>query len=369
MPKTKNNLVLTGGHAATTAMALVEALKEKLSKNATISWIGTKNAVEGKKGLTLEFKTFHALGINCYAITTGRVQRKFTRHTIFSLLKIPLGFVHALWLILKIRPDAIVSFGGFAAFPVVVWGRLLGVPVVIHEQTTAIGMANKYSVPFAAKVAISRDESRKYYPKNKIVLTGNPVRKAFFEIPAKAKMAVPPTIYATGGSRGSQNFNAKLLEILPSVLDEFKVIHQCGDFDYELFTTFKDSLMGFKKDHYEVHSTIDPLKVPQILKIADIVIGRAGANTVSEVIAARRPAIFIPIPWSQNDEQTKNAKLMEAEGMAIVLNQNDMSSESFLKAIHQIKADYGKYALHSDSDLRELDRQAAEKLALLALSL
>ena len=128
-------MVFTGGHAATTAVAVVEEIKDE-GKEWKLYWIGVKNAIEGKKVITLESEVLPRLGVKFIPITTGRLQRKFTFYTIPSLLKIPVGFVQSFYYLLKIKPKAVLSFGGFASFPVVFNSRLLGIPVIVHEQTS-----------------------------------------------------------------------------------------------------------------------------------------------------------------------------------------------------------------------------------------
>lgn len=142
-------IVLTGGHAGTTAIAVIEELIRRREINWDIYWIGAKKAFEGKSISTLESLHLPKLGVKHYTIISGRLQRKFTPWTIPSLIKIPISFFHA-WKVLKqINPRVIISFGGYSAFPVVVAGALKRIPTVIHEQTAAVGRANKLSALFA----------------------------------------------------------------------------------------------------------------------------------------------------------------------------------------------------------------------------
>ena len=357
---------MTGGHAATTALATYEAV-DKFKWE--VCWIGSKRAIEGKRALTIEFKIFPEYDIKCYSLVAGRLQRKWTMFTLLSLFKIPVGFLHAFFLLINIRPRAVISFGGFVAFPVVVSAWILRIPIVLHEQTIAAGLANKYSSYFANKVAISRRESGSYFPAEKTVLTGNPVRKEFFSIERKQKIGSPPTIYATGGSRGSVKFNEYFFDIVPELVKEFFIIHQCGDLDLHRAQTLKDNLSEKYKRRYKVYDTIPPDKVPGIFRKADIVIGRSGANTVAEVLAAVRPAIFIPIPWSQHDEQTKNARLAVDTGIALIIKQGDLSQELLLETIYEVKKKWLKMINIKSEKIRELDKGAATKLVELAESI
>lgn len=215
--KKENRLILTGGHAATTAIAVVEEIKSQ-GKDWKLYWIGVKNAIEGKKMVTLESEALPRLGVKFLPLVAGRLQRRFTIWTIPSILKIPFGFIESLYYLLKIRPRAVLSFGGFASFPVVFNAKLLGIPVVLHEQTSAAGRSNLLSAKFASVIAISRKQSSKYFPSGKCVLTGNPVMKQVAKVKVKLKHSNPPVIFITGGSRGSQSINSAVEKILRSLL-------------------------------------------------------------------------------------------------------------------------------------------------------
>lgn len=359
----RHRIVLTGGHAATTALSTIEALS---ASKWEISWIGSPRALEGQKQLTLEFREFPKLGIRCYPIVAGRIQRRFTRHTIISLFKVPVGFIHALYLILKIRPDVIISYGGFAAFPVVVAGWIARCPIVLHEQTIAIGLANKFSIPFATKIALSRHQSKKYYPKTKSVLIGNPVRAEFYNIKKPKAPAGNLSILATGGSRGSILFNNHLLAALPMLLSRYQIVHQSGEMDYKRCKKFAESLSGTFAKNYILLPSIEPTEMWRYFDRADIIIGRAGANTVAEVIASGKPAIFMPISWSQNDEQAKNAALAAESGQALIISEDGPLGQGLSSAISSVTNNWKMMANSRDMDVYELDRGAAKKLVSLA---
>ncbi len=342
--KVKKKIVLTGGHAVTTALAVVEELAKKGGKESfwDIYWIGARRAVEGKKVPTLGAAIFPKMGVSFHPIFAGRLQRKFGFWTIPSLIKIPIGFLHALVLLLRIRPQIIISFGGFAAFPVVLMGWFLKIPIIIHEQTAVVGRANKFSAPFARKIAIARPESIKFFPRKKCVLVGNPVLPEIIEVPPKDKPGDPATIYITGGSLGSQSINRVVEEILEELLKKFIVVHHTGFLDFEKFKELKDSLPQDLSKNYEVYSIIDPTEIDGVYRRADIVISRAGANTVSEIVLVKRPAILIPLPFSFQDEQTKNAQSASRQGIARVLKQKDLTADKLLSEIEEIYENWEK---------------------------
>jgi len=336
---TRDKVVLTGGHAATTAVAVVEEIR-LADLNWKLTWIGVKNAIEGKKVVTLESEVLPRLGVEFLPITTGRIQRRFTAWTIPSILRLPIGFIQAFYYLLKIKPRVVLSFGGFASFPVVFNAKLLGIPVVIHEQTTAAGMSNLLSTRFASKIALSRSESKKYYPSGKYVVTGNPVMKEITKVKPKLKLGDPPVIFITGGSRGSQSINDALEKILKTLLSRYKLIHQTGGLDYLKFSDIKQKLPRALKDNYEVFVRVNPLEVYKIYQECDIVVARAGANTVSEIMTVKRPAILIPLPISYMDEQMKNAEIARDWGAAKIIPQKNLMPEILFKYIEDSIKDY-----------------------------
>jgi len=357
MQRNKITIVLCGGHAATTALSTIEELiRRKKVADWNLIWIGSKKAIEGKRTQSLESQVFTKMGLKTYSIISGRLQRKFTLWTIPSLIKVPFGFINAFFLILKLRPKVVVSFGGYAAVPVVVSSWLLRVPVVIHEQTTTIGLANKLSLPFADKICLGREESRQYCHKKNCILVGNPIMTQIAEIETKEKMGNPPTVFITLGSRSSRNVNNIVSEILERLLEKYRVIHITGEADFAKFAKVRN-------ENYEVYPTVDPLAIDNLYRQADIVVARAGANTVSEIIATGRPALLIPIPWSYLDEQKKNALVAQEIGIARILEQSKLSAETMLSEINVLIEGWQKMiskAKDNDNDI--LDREASRKL-------
>ena len=357
MQNKKTTIVLCGGHAATTALATIEELtRRKKYADWNLVWIGSNKAIEGKKTRSLESLIFEKMGLKTYSIISGRLQRKFTLWTIPSLIKIPFGFINAFFLILKLRPNAVVSFGGHAAVPVVVSSWILRIPVIIHEQTAAIGLANKLSQPFAKIICLARKESQIHYNGKKTVLTGNPIMAQIAEIREKDKLGNPPVIFITLGSRGSRNINKIVYEILDKLLKKYKVIHITGEADFAKFAKVQNK-------NYEVYPTVDPMEIDNLYRQADIVVARAGANTVSEIIVTGRPALLVPIPWSYLDEQKKNAMVAQEIGIARILEQDSLSGEKMLSEINTLIGDWQNMINKAKTNDKEiLDREASRRL-------
>lgn len=361
--KKVKKIILTGGHGATTALSVTEELIRRSvdKKPWEIYWVGSRYAMEGKNVPTLGSAAIPKLGVKFQPIVSGRLQTKFSLWTIPSLVKIPFGFFHALKILLNIKPDLILSFGGFAAYPVVVVGAILKVPIVLHEQTMVAGRANKMSAPFANKIALARRESKKYFPEGKCVVLGNPIMTQIEQIAPKEKLGIPPTIYITGGSTGAQAVNKTIVQILPQLLKEFKVVHHTGLLDFGKFKSIKEKLPVRLKKNYEVYDLIDPMQIDGVYKRADIIIARSGANTVSEIISTKRPAILIPLPYSYLDEQVKNAEFAKQFGIARVLEQDGLTPKKLFAEINDTRKNWKKIV---EKVLLKLspDKNAARKL-------
>lgn len=359
--KKNNTILITGGHAGTTALATILELQKK-NDTLNIIWTGAKYAHSGKKKKTLEFNIFPKYKIKCVPLISGKLQSKFTRHTIPMALKLPLGFIHALQILLKTKPKVVLSFGGFAAVPIVFWAWVLRKPVIIHEQTVVLGQANRVTSHFAKIIAVARKSSLKYTKyKNKVKVVGNPILPQIAAVEPKKSLPKRPTIYITGGSRGSQILNIALAESLDTLLKDFDIIHQTGELDFSNFEKFKSK-------NYTPKAFFDPMKVYKIYEKADIVVGRSGANTVSEILTTGRPAIFIPIPWTKYDEQTKNAALAQNIGLATILPQSELSSKSLVESINQIRKNWKKMVKSAHSRDALYDEEASTKLSEIVLS-
>ena len=356
MKRSNNKIILTGGHAGTTALSVIEEIKNK-KLNWEIHWIGPKNAMEGKRSLSLEFKYFSKLNIKIHSIIFGKLQRRFSAWTLLSLFKIPVGFVQALYFLIKIKPFVVLSFGGFASFPVVILSKLFKIPVLIHEQTAVAGRANILSAKFADKILLSRALSERYFPKNKCLIVGNPILAQYFKDNKNLQKSDRKTLFIVGGSRGSQQINKVIKQILEKLLDKYNIIHITGELDYNQFSKIKTNLSTGKSRYYSLFSSIDPHKMLMIYNQANLVICRAGANTVSELIALGKPSIFIPIPFSYLDEQRKNAQYASKYIPTVILDQDGMSTKKLLEGI--------EYLVNPAKPVKKnnyLDKEASKKI-------
>ena len=309
-------VLLTGGHAATTAISVIEELIRRYGKEGiNVSWIGARFPIEGKEAGGLELKIFPEIGVKSY------------------LLKFPIGFIRAVYYILKIKPEVTLSFGGFAAFPVVFASWLFRIPVLIHEQTAEVGLANKLSIYFAKEILLARRESTKHFGNKRVEVVGNPVMTQIFEVEIKEKISDPPVIFVMGGSRGAERINNALFSVMDKLLEKYQVVHITGQSDCKRFENIKNK-------NYRCFSFVSPMQIDNLYRESDIVVSRSGANTVAELMIVKRPAILIPIPWSHLNEQEENAKLAEDFGVARILKQEDLSGRRLQMEIEKIIKDW-----------------------------
>jgi UDP-N-acetylglucosamine--N-acetylmuramyl-(pentapeptide) pyrophosphoryl-undecaprenol N-acetylglucosamine transferase len=235
-------IVITGGHHSS-AIPVVKLLKKE-HKKVQIFWIGHKHSQKGNRENTLEYIEITKNKIPFFDLKAGKF---YKANSIFHYLKLPLGFLHSLYLLLKIRPDMIMSFGGYLAAPVVFTGWLLRIPSVTHEQTVVTGYANKLISKFSKRILVSWKDSVKYFPSEKVRYSGLPLRESIFEVLTN-NFEVDnglPYILVIGGKTGSHLINTLIEDSLETLLSFANVIHQTGDHtqlkDYE---RLNDSIWG-----------------------------------------------------------------------------------------------------------------------------
>lgn len=354
-------IITAGGGHFSPALAVIESLP----KNIEVLIIGRKHSLEGDEAISLEYSYAQKLDIPFKDVVTGRLQRKWTRYTLLSLIKFPQGVIQAYNIVKNFRPDIVLSFGGYVSLPVVIASSLLRIPIVVHEQTFGAGLSNRIAGFLARKICISWEESRKFFPKDKTILTGNPIRK--FSTENKKEQFTNneklPVIYVTGGSLGSHPINVLIEGCLKRLLESYIVIHQTGDAhkygDFDRLCVLKNKLKGQLKSRYNLVKFFPPNRVGEILKNSTIVVSRAGINTVCELIMFQKPSILIPLPFSQSHEQKQNALFLKNLGLGEVLDQESTNSEklykfliSMISKINSYKVDTKYVRLISDADKR-----------------
>lgn len=338
-----------GGHFAP-ALSLIE----KFPKDWSVVVFGRKYSFEGDTAVSLEYQACLARNIHFKSIITGRLQRVFTRHTIPSLFKIPVGFFQSLSLLIKGRPDVLLSFGGYISVPVGLAAFFLGIPVVIHEQSRKAGLANKFISLFAKKICISWESSLPFFPQNKTVLTGNPL---YIKNNKNEKSVLPsshslPLLLILGGSSGSHAINSFIAPILEDLLQKYTVVLQTGDSKYKDYDYVMSSAKNFSehlKNRLTITKFIDPGNISGLIEKSTLIVSRGGINTISLLLYFRKPSLIIPLPASQKNEQLDNGNFLKSVGLAEVYFQKNLDSEKLFQAILMMNDMIKSYALRENS--------------------
>jgi len=357
-------IVVCGGHH-NSALVVAEKLNEK---GHQLFWLGHKYSMIGDQNPSAEFLEVTKKGIPFFEIKAGKLQIRYRFWQNF--FRIPLGFWQSFWILLKIKPHLILSFGGYLALPVAWTGYLLGIPVVTHEQTTVSGLANKLIARLAKKIFITFPSSAEYFPRDKVVLTGLPIREGIFKKGKSLFNNSQKTIYFTGGKQGAHVINLAIFDILPNLTEKFNVIHQCGS--TTLYNDIKKadelkSTLGEKAKNYLVKEYFFEEEIGPVFNSADFVVTRGGGHTTYELMLLEKPAIVVPLPWASGQEQEKNAQMLVELGLAKILPQENLEKGKLWETILEFERNLKNYYLHSKvklplTEAADLIVQEIEKL-------
>lgn len=319
-------IILTGGGTAghvTPNIALLPKLQEM---GFDIHYIGSYNGIE--KELIEPF------GIPYHGISSGKLRRYFSLQNFTDPFRVLKGMGEARKLIRDLKPDVIFSKGGFVSVPVVLAGKKCKVPVIIHESDMTPGLANKIAIPSATKVCCNFPETLEYLPKDKAVLSGSPIRQELLSGNKIAAMdlcgfsADKPIILVIGGSLGSVAVNNAVRAALPELFNSFQIVHLCGKgkVDESLNNT-----KGYRQFEYIKEELRD------IFAMTDIVISRAGANAICELLALRKPNLLIPLSANASrGDQILNARSFERQGFSLVLEEEEVTKDTLLEAVQNL---------------------------------
>lgn len=362
-------ILVTGTHFTPAQATIEELIKDSLVE---IVYVGRKSTREGDDSPSVESPVLKELNVRFIPVVSGRLQRSFTIYTIPSLLKIPFGFLQAFLILIKEKPDAVLSFGGYISVPVVVLAWFLSIPVILHEQTLVSGLANRINSYFADKIALSFSENHVFDGKNTI-LTGNPLRKEILGIDNNMAHVGKNVIYSeklpvllvTGGNQGSHIINQTLAEILPELTQIAYVIHQTGDSkfaDYEQLVKLRLSLKN--PERFLVTKWVDAHEMGYVLKSVDLAVSRAGINTLLELAYFGIPTLVIPIPYLYQDEQNVNGKFFTELGLTRVLPQRNLTGKNLLENIKNMIKDLKNLKEKAKEAKKVVIPDAAKRLAL-----
>ena len=326
-------IVLTGGGTAghvTPNIALIPRLKEL---GYEIHYIGSYDGIEKK--------LIEELQIPYYGISSGKLRRYFDVKNFTDPFKVLKGFREARHTLAEIRLNVLFSKGGFVSVPVVLAAKRLHIPVIIHESDLTPGLANKICIPSAAKVCCNFPETLAHLPTDKAVLTGSPIRQELLEGNPIAALefchftANKPVILVMGGSLGSAAINDTIRGVLPELLKTYQVIHLCGKGKLDEGLNHTPGYVQFEYIKKELRD---------LFALADIVISRAGANAICELLALHKPNILIPLSAkASRGDQILNARSFEAQGFSIVLEEEEVTNLTLLNAIHTLMEEKDRY--------------------------
>lgn len=321
-----NKIVFTGGGTAghvTPNMALIESLQDE---DWQINYIGSANGVENSM--------ITAINIPYHAIRCGKLRRYFSWQNFYDPFNMLYGIFQSYCLLRKLKPNVVFSKGGFVALPVVIGAWLNRIPTIAHESDMSPGLANRLSFPFVNKICVPFDVSKKYFKHlDKVEVTGTPIRKQLLKGDKARGLALcnftsdKPCLLVVGGSQGSTAVNQSIRENLDVLCEQFHVIHLCGKGNVDSTLT----KVGYRQFEYANTELAD------LFAASDIVISRAGANALYEILALEKPHILIPLPLkASRGDQLQNARYFELQGISIVVQEETLSSTTLIDAIKKV---------------------------------
>ena len=324
----KQTIVLTGGGSAghvTPNMAIIPKLREQ---QADIHYIGQRAGIERD--------LIAPLDVPYHAVSAGKLRRYLDLKNLTDVFRVGVGFVQSLAILRKLRPALLFSKGGFVSCPVVWAAWTLRIPVIIHESDLTPGLANKLSAPFATRFCYSFPETKRYLPAEKSVQTGIPIRESLrFGNPEQGREFCgfsdqKPVVLIMGGSLGAQAVNEAARSAFPALRADFNVCHLCGD--GHLDQQF-EQIDGYAQFEYVSE------ELPHLFALASIVISRAGATSLFELLALRKPALLIPLPLtSSRGDQILNARSFEQQGFCDMLEEERLTPETLVAEVRNTYA-------------------------------
>lgn len=319
-------IILTGGGTAGHVTPNIALLPELKNHNFDVHYIGSYDGIEKK--LIEEFD------IPYHGISSGKLRRYFDPKNFSDPFKVIKGYHESVKLMKKLKPDVVFSKGGFVSVPVVLAAKRCKIPTIIHESDMTPGLANKICIPCATKICANFPETVKALPAEKTVLTGTPIRKELFSGNKLLGLEFcnftinKPVILVIGGSLGSVVVNEAVRSILPTLLEKYQIIHLCGKDKVD------QSLVGTKG---YVQFEYIKKELSDLMDAADLVISRAGANAICEILALRKPNILIPLSAAASrGDQILNAGSFEKQGFSYVIKEEELTGETLKKAVETV---------------------------------
>jgi UDP-N-acetylglucosamine--N-acetylmuramyl-(pentapeptide) pyrophosphoryl-undecaprenol N-acetylglucosamine transferase len=335
-----------------------------------LDWIGSQAGIEAT--------WVPAAGLAYHAIPTGKLRRQLAWRNVTDLtVRVPAGVARALALLGQLRPDVVVATGGFVAVPSALAAAARHRPLLVHEQVVVPGLANRLIARLADRVAVTFAASSGAFPAGKVVVTGNPIRPALLAgVRARgfARFGLDPAApltYVTGGALGAHRVNRVVGAGLPGLLPMTQLVHQCGDNVQGDLAWLRGTAAGLRPElaaRYRVVAHVAE-ELGDLYAAADLVVGRAGAGTVTELAALGLPSILIPLPGARGDEQTANARVLADAGAARLLPESQLTPERLTAEIAGLLGDPAGRAAMRDRARALARPDAADRLVDLVLAL
>ncbi len=324
------NIIFTGGGSGGHVVPAITLIKSLDRSRYNIHYIGGRQSIE--KELT------STLGIPYHGIYNGKLRRYFSFENFTDLVKIKIGIWQAIFIMLRFRSSETLLFstGGFVSIPAVIAAWLTRKKIFIHEQTSRVGLANKIASYFATKVFVSFEDSKKFFPAEKTFVSGYPLRDACFTSEINKVVLEntclndlsKPILFVTGGGNGAGLLNELIKKDLKTLTQKFFIVHQVGK-------AFMKEYGPLKNDSYLPLPFLGEEMI-DVYKLAKIVISRAGAGTVCELMELSKPTLFIPLKIAQKNEQYHNAMEAKRRIGAIVLTEDELPKCNFLQVIDEL---------------------------------
>ncbi|WP_374702533.1 undecaprenyldiphospho-muramoylpentapeptide beta-N-acetylglucosaminyltransferase [Bacillus sp. M6-12] len=336
----RKKAVFTGGGSAGHVTVNAALIPEFLKNQWDVIYIGSRTGIE-KTIIEKEFPD-----IPYHFISVGKLRRYFSLENVKDPFRVMIGVAQAFHILKQECPDFVFSKGGFVSVPVVLAARLQKIPVIIHESDITPGLANKIAFPFAEKICTTFKETESFLPKGKTVHAGAVLRNQIFKgNAAKGKRICgfikdKPVLLIMGGSLGAARINEAIIDILPRLLTDFQIIHICGKGNVRS-ELIRPGYAAFEYVHEEIYD---------LLAASDIVVSRAGSNSIFEFLALQKPMLLIPLsPKASRGDQVLNAKCFEQAGLAMVLQEEELSSRSLQAGISELFSQRNEFFVRMNS--------------------
>ncbi|MEK7574713.1 MAG: UDP-N-acetylglucosamine--N-acetylmuramyl-(pentapeptide) pyrophosphoryl-undecaprenol N-acetylglucosamine transferase [Patescibacteria group bacterium] len=314
--------------------------------------------------------------ITFISMPAGKLRHYFSLLNFLDIFKTAAGVIKSLWKVFRIYPDVIFGKGGYASFPALFAGKILRIPVVIHESDSVPGRVNLWAGKFAQDIAVSFPEAANYFDAAKTAYTGNPLRQEILNLQSsgaheflKIDKSIP-TILIMGGSQGSKLINEAILQILPELVENFQIIHQTGADNFAEVSKAAGVILSkiVKKDRYKPFDYLNDLGMRMSAGVSSLVISRAG-STIFEIAAWGLPSLIIPITDSNGDHQRKNAFNYARSGCAVVIEEHNLTSHLLLSEITSLMSSPERLNQMKEGTKNFARRDAAEVIALKLLEI